>query len=79
MELVGDILEVIENYELDSEVLVASIRSVDHWKAAAIAGADVATIPPAIFEQAMKHPLTDIGIAKFDADWKKMGKSRLLG
>lgn len=79
IELVEDIKTMLDNYDYGSELLAASIRTPRHLHDAIIYGADVATIPPALLEQIMKHPLTEQGIAKFDADWKKLGKSNLLG
>jgi transaldolase len=76
--LIEDIADMIETYEFDSEVLAASIRSVDHWKKVLEAGADVVTLPPAILEKAMEHPLTTKGIEMFSSDWKKLGKKTLL-
>lgn len=76
MELVREIRAIYDNYAgFDTEILAASIRTVNHVKEAALAGADVATIPPAILTALVKHPLTDAGIATFTADWKKTGQS----
>ena len=58
-------------------MLAASIRSANHVKYAALAGADVATVPPAVLKGLLKHPLTDKGIEMFLADWKKTGQSIL--
>jgi transaldolase len=77
--LIEEIVQLKANYEFDSEVLAASIRHLMHWKSVALAGADIATVPPALIEQAMKHPLTDKGVELFDNDWKKVGKTNLLG
>jgi transaldolase len=74
MELVGQILEIYENYAFDTEVIVASIRNPLHVLDAARMGAHVATIPFAVIEQLSKHPLTDIGIEKFLKDWEKVPK-----
>ena len=74
MDLIEDIVEIYENYAFETQVLVASIRSVQHVYEAALLGADVSTIPFKVIEQLMKHPLTDIGIEKFLADWKKVKK-----
>ncbi|MCB9493182.1 MAG: fructose-6-phosphate aldolase [Epsilonproteobacteria bacterium] len=76
---IADIVAIKEIYDLKSEILAASIRSVQHWHQSALAGADVATLPPTVFEQAMHHPLTEKGIALFDRDWQKLGKEKLLG
>jgi len=71
MELVSHIVEIFSNYDAGTEVLVASVRSPMHIVAAARMGADVCTCPPAVIEQALKHPLTDIGLAKFLKDWEQ--------
>lgn len=74
MELVEQIVTIYENYGFDTEVIVASIRNPIHALDAALMGADIATIPYKVMEQLIKHPLTDIGLDKFLADWKKLGK-----
>jgi len=74
MDLVEEILAVYENYAYETEVLVASIRHPLHVAEAALIGADVATIPFAVIEKLAHHPLTDIGIRKFQADWEKAKK-----
>ena len=71
MNLVREIVDIFDNYEFGTEVLVASVRNPIHIIEAARMGADVATCPAAVIEQAFKHPLTDIGLAKFIADWEK--------
>ncbi|MBN9010918.1 MAG: fructose-6-phosphate aldolase [Rhizobiales bacterium] len=76
MELIREIRQIYDNYDhLKTEILAASIRSNLHVKQAAMAGADVATIPPAILKGLFNHPLTDKGLASFLADWKKTGQS----
>ena len=75
MELIADIREIYDNYDFDTEILAASIRTVNHVKQAALAGADVATIPPSTLKALVKHPLTDKGLAAFLADWEKTGQS----
>ncbi|MGF1649543.1 MAG: fructose-6-phosphate aldolase [Hyphomicrobiaceae bacterium] len=76
MELIRDIRAIYDNYPaLGTEVLAASIRHVGHVHACALAGADVATIPPATLRQLATHPLTDKGLAAFLADWEKTGQS----
>ena len=76
MELIGDIRAIYDNYgTLSTEILAASIRSPNHVRVAALAGADVATIPPAVIKSLVKHPLTDKGLATFLTDWKKTGQS----
>ena len=72
MDLVEQILTIYENYGYETEVLVASVRNPVHVLDAALLGADIATIPFKVMEQLIKHPLTDIGLEKFLADWKKM-------
>ena len=74
MDLVEDIVAIFENYEITTEVIVASIRNPLHVVEAATMGADIATIPFKVIEQLTKHPLTDIGIKKFLEDWKKVDK-----
>jgi transaldolase len=74
MDLVEEILVVYENYAFETEVLVASIRHPLHVAEAALIGADVATIPFAVIEKLAHHPLTDVGIKKFQADWDKAKK-----
>jgi transaldolase len=73
MDLVEQILVIYENYGFDTEVIVASIRNPLHVVDAALMGADIATIPYKVMAQLIKHPLTDIGLEKFLADWNKMG------
>jgi len=71
MDLVEEILAVFENYAFETQVIVASIRHPLHVADAALIGADIATIPFAVIEKLVRHPLTDIGIEKFQADWEK--------
>ena len=71
MEIVEQILGIYENYGYETEVIVASIRNPIHVLKAALMGADIATIPFNVMEQLIKHPLTDVGLEKFLADWKK--------
>ncbi|MGB3719102.1 MAG: fructose-6-phosphate aldolase [Proteobacteria bacterium] len=78
MELIREIRVIYDNYpELTTEILAASIRTVNHVKQAAMVGADVATIPPAVLQALVKHPLTDIGLRQFVADWEKTGQKIL--
>ena len=72
MELIQQILEVFANYEVGTELLVASIRHPLHVLEAARMGADIATMPWTVFQSLAKHPLTDIGIERFLADWEKV-------
>ena len=71
MELIRDIVEIYTNYNFKTEVLVASTRSPMHIVEAARLGADICTCPPAVIESLFNHPLTDIGLKKFLADWEK--------
>lgn len=71
MELIDQIVTIFSNYNFKTEVLVASIRNPIHVIEAAQIGAHVATMPFAVLQQLLKHPLTDIGLAKFLADWEK--------
>ena len=73
MELVEDIITIYDNYGFETEVIVASVRNPIHVVDAALMGADIATIPYKVIQQLTKHPLTDIGLEKFLADWKKQG------
>lgn len=72
MELIGQIVTIFDNYAFDTEVLAASIRNPLHVVDAALHGADICTIPFKILQQIVKHPLTDIGIERFNSDWKKV-------
>ncbi len=74
MDLVNDIMTIYDNYGYQTEVIVASIRNPVHVLDAALIGADIATIPFNVIAQLAKHPLTDIGMEKFLADWKKRKK-----
>ncbi len=74
MELIADIVQIYNNYDWKTQVLVASIRSPMHLVESAKMGADVATIPYKVITQLVKHPLTDAGIEQFLADWKKSGR-----
>jgi transaldolase len=74
MEIIEGIAQIYANYGLDTEIIVASIRHPIHVYEAALIGADIATIPPAVLDKMVNHPLTDIGIKKFLDDWKKVPK-----
>lgn len=74
MDLVGDIVTIYDNYGYQSEIIVASVRSPQHVLDAALLGADIATIPYKVIAQLAKHPLTDLGMAQFLADWEKRKK-----
>ena len=73
MDLIAQIVNVYQNYDYDTQVLVASVRHPLHFVDAAMIGADICTMPFKVIEQLVKHPLTDIGLEKFLADWKKLG------
>ena len=77
MNLISEIAEIYANYDYSTEILVASVRGVQHVVDAALIGADVATIPPKIMSQMYKHPLTDKGLADFLSDWESTGQSIL--
>ena len=74
MELIREICAIFENYDFETQCLAASIRSPRHVTDSALAGAHVATIPTKVFDQMLKHPLTDKGVEGFLADWKKSGR-----
>src|SRR5690606_33996549 len=75
MELIREIRQIYDNYQnLSTDILAASIRTVNHVKEAALIGADVATVPPAILKALVKHPLTDAGMEQFLAAWAKTGQ-----
>jgi transaldolase len=74
MQVVEQILAIFDNYGLETEVIVASIRHPLHVVEAALLGADIATLPFAVMEKLVKHPLTDIGMEKFLKDWSKVKK-----
>jgi len=71
MDLISNIMTILDNYGFASEVIVASIRHPMHVVESALIGADIATIPFKVIEQLAKHPLTDLGMEKFLADWQK--------
>ena len=74
MDLIEQIVTIFDNYEFDAEIIVASIRNPVHVLEAALLGADIATIPFMVLNQLAQHPLTDIGMERFLADWKKVPK-----
>jgi transaldolase len=74
MELVRDLVTIFNNYSFATEVIVSSVRHAMHVYEAALIGADVVTIPFKVIEQLIKHPLTDVGIKKFLADWESVEK-----
>ncbi len=73
MELVRTIREIYDNYSFSTRILAASVRHPLHIVDAALAGADVATMPYAVMQQLFKHPLTDVGLKRFLADWERSG------
>jgi transaldolase len=75
LELIRDIRQIYDNYGYETEILAASIRTVNHVKDAALIGADVVTVPPATLKALVKHPLTDKGLEQFLADWAKTGQT----
>lgn len=76
--LIAECAHLRDSYGYSSKLLVASVRNVHHWRESLLNGADIITMPPAVFEQAFKHPLVEKGIAQFDADWKKAGFDKLV-
>ncbi len=77
MGLIAEIRAIYDTYGFDTSILAASIRNPAHVTAAALAGADCATIPPAVFADLFKHPLTEKGLEQFLSDWAKTGQSIL--
>ncbi|MEC5322502.1 fructose-6-phosphate aldolase [Aurantimonas sp. A3-2-R12] len=75
MGLIADIRRIYDNYGFDTEILAASVRTMNHVREAALLGADVATVPPATLKGLVKHPLTDKGLEAFLSDWKKTGQT----
>ena len=76
-DLIQEIRTVYDNYDFATNILAASVRNAHHVRASAIAGADCATIPPSVFRELIKHPLTDKGLDQFISDWAKTGQSIL--
>lgn len=74
MELIAEIRTIFDNYDFKTEILAASVRTVNHVKEAALIGADVVTAPPSTLKALVKHPLTDKGLETFLADWAKTGQ-----
>jgi transaldolase len=77
MQLIADIRQIYDNYGFGTEILAASIRSVNHVSEVAKIGADVATVPPAVLRGLVKHPLTDKGLEQFLSDWARTGQKIL--
>ncbi|MGD0818242.1 MAG: fructose-6-phosphate aldolase [Methanomassiliicoccales archaeon] len=75
MDLIAEIMDILDNYEFDCEIIVASVRDPIHVTEAARLGAHVATIPYDVLKKMFKHPLTDAGIDKFLKDWEKVSKN----
>lgn len=78
MQVIRQTVAIFRNYQVKTQVLVASIRHPLHVLEAALLGADIATVPPKVFEQLLKHPLTDIGLERFLKDWQSAGYGRSL-
>jgi transaldolase len=74
MELVGQIRQIYDNYEIETEILAASIRHPQHMVQALLLGADCGTLPPKVLYQLLEHPLTDKGLEGFMADWQSLGR-----
>ncbi len=77
MELISDIRQIYDNFGFDTQILAASVRSVNHVTQCALIGADVITAPPAVIKAMINHPLTDAGLAQFMKDWAKTGQKIL--
>lgn len=73
IDLLCEMRDMVERYDYETEILAASLRGVRHFHQAITAGADIVTLPVDVFEKSIEHILTNQGIAKFDADWKKLG------
>ncbi|MBA7581742.1 Transaldolase [subsurface metagenome] len=76
MEVVEDIVDIFDYYQLPAKVIAASIRHPEHCLAAAKAGAHIATVPYKVLTQMIKHPLTDVGIARFTSDWQGISRGK---
>ncbi|MDA0999298.1 MAG: fructose-6-phosphate aldolase [bacterium] len=76
MDMVADIVQIFQNYDFATEVLVASVRNPVHFLQAASMGADIATLPFKVIGQLLNHPLTDIGLEKFLSDWRQAQQLR---
>ena len=77
MDLISDIRQVYDNYGYETQILAASIRTVNHVTQSALIGADVITAPPKVIKSLVNHPLTDQGLAQFMSDWAKTGQNIL--
>jgi transaldolase len=78
LALLEEVIAARDGYNFPSQIIAASVRSVLHWQKIIPTGVDIITLPPAVFEAGMKHPLTERGIELFDNDWKKLGKKSLF-
>ena len=76
MDVVADIMQIKGKYGFESEIIVASVRHPGHVLESSLLGADIATVPFKVILQLFKHPLTDIGIEKFLADWEKVPEGK---
>jgi transaldolase len=76
-QLIRDIRKIYDNYAFDTEIIAASVRTPNHVTECALAGADIATVPPGVIRRLANHPLTDNGVEQFLADWKATGQSIL--
>ncbi|WP_319544348.1 fructose-6-phosphate aldolase [Ruegeria conchae] len=76
-DLIRDVRNIYDNYGIETEIIAASIRSPNHITEVALAGSDIATIPPSVIRKLVMHPLTDTGIEKFLNDWNSTGQSIL--
>lgn len=72
LQFIRQLSYVMDNYNFSTQILAASIRDVNHFEGAILAGADIVTVPIAVFEQSIEHPLTDSGMTQFLSDWKKL-------
>ncbi|MEL7470387.1 MAG: fructose-6-phosphate aldolase [Pseudomonadota bacterium] len=79
MELIADIRQIYDNYDFQTQILAASIRTVNHVSDCAKVGADVVTVPPGVLKKLASHPLTDAGLKAFLDDWAKTGQTILKG
>ena len=77
MELISDIRQIYDNFGFDTQILAASVRTVNHVTQCALIGADVITAPPSVIKAMINHPLTDAGLAQFMKDWAKTGQKIL--
>ena len=76
-QLIRDIRKIYDNYAFDTDIIAASVRTPNHVTECALAGADIATVPPGVIRRLANHPLTDNGVEQFLADWKATGQSIL--